>query len=108
MSIGPFQHLQSSHEFGSGNGLPCEPWLLPISDKFPEATSTADELTLAVRRAARPFWLAANALCIALGLLVTVQATTGWMAPANPKLGAVASAEPPTLPAQNAALTEDH
>ena len=60
MSNGLFQGLPGSHEMAGIQALPTEPWLLPISDRAAEAAGkTADELQAAVRRAARPFWLAA-------------------------------------------------
>ncbi|MEE7465901.1 hypothetical protein MOF8_02520 [Methylobacterium oryzae] len=79
MSNGLFQGLPGSHEMAGAHALPTEPWLLPISDRAAEAASkTADELQAAVRRASRPFWLAANGLCIALGLALTLQCASGW------------------------------
>ncbi|WP_430912429.1 hypothetical protein [Methylobacterium sp. sgz302541] len=109
MSIGPFQHLSGSHETAGANTLACEPWLLPISDRPDAAPSATDEsLRNAVRQASRPFWIAANALCVALGLMLTIQATTGWMAPARSIPGPMAQAAPPTIPAQTAAFAGSH
>lgn len=105
MSTGPFQCLPGSHEMSGADALPSEPWLLPITDREAAASVAAGTLNLAVRKAARPFWIAANALCVALGLLLTVQCATGWMSPAVPRAtGPVAAATPPTLAPQQAAL----
>jgi hypothetical protein len=105
MSNGLFQHLPGSHEMASPNALPNEPWLLPITDGAAAAVDrTAEELQSAVRRAARPFWLAANGLCIALGLALTLQVSTGWMAPAPRATVSVAQATPPTIAPQQASL----
>ena len=105
MSNGLFQNLPGSHEMAGIQALPNEPWLLPISDRAVEAASrTADEVQAAVQRAARPFWLAANGLCIALGLALTLQCATGWM-PAAPRSSVtVAQATPPTIAPQTASL----
>ena len=109
MSIGSFQHLPGAHEMGGGNALPTEPWLLPISDRAPEAAASAsDALQNAVRTASRKLWLAANALCAVLALLLTAQIATDWRSPVgNPATGQIADASPPTLAAERAALTVD-
>ena len=105
MSNGLFQNLPGSHEMAGIQALPTEPWLLPISDRAAEAAGkTADELQAAVRRAARPFWLAANGLCIALGLAPTLQCAAGW-GPTPPRSAVtVAQATPPTIAPQTASL----
>lgn len=110
MSIGPFQHLSGSHDMAGANSLACEPWLLPISDRSSFAPSaTAESLQQSVRDAARPFWIAANALCVGLGLLLTVQCATGWMAPSSRGIsGPMAQASPPTISAQTAAFSHHH
>ncbi|WP_336489424.1 hypothetical protein [Methylobacterium nigriterrae] len=94
MLTGPFQNLGSSEGWN-----PCagEPWLLPISDSDAVPADTAtDAIAIAVRRASRPLFIAANALCVALGLLIAVESATGWMShgPAAPvaKAPVVASA----------------
>lgn len=109
MSIGTFQHLPGSHEMAGADSLACEPWLLPISDRSDAGpAATAESLQNSVREAARPFWIAANALCVALGLLLTVQCATGWMGPSSRgHLGPVAQATPPTISAQKAAFAGD-
>ena len=105
MSIGPFQSLPGSHEMTMVNALPNEPWLLPISDRAAPLPEADANLASAVRRAARPFWLAANALCVALGLMLTVQCATGWMSPASRDTGPVAAVSgPPTIGAQTASF----
>ena len=105
MSNGLFQHLPGSHEMAGPHALSSEPWLLPITDRAAAAVDrTAEDLQSAVRRAARPFWLAANGLCIALGLALTIQCTTGWMAPAPRASVSVAQASLPTLAPQTASL----
>lgn len=74
MLTGPFQRLPGSSE---GRESPAyEPWLLPISDA---AAAQAADVALAVRRAARPLWIAANGLCLALALLIAAETSTGWM-----------------------------
>lgn len=109
MSIGPFQQLPGSHEMSGAMTIPNEPWLLPISDDAHVGHKVAPEsLEEAVRRASRPFWIAANGLCVALGLLLTLQATTGFIAPAQRSVGPVAQSGPPTIPAQTAAFTGHH
>lgn len=105
MSNGLFQNLPGSHEMAGVQALPTEPWLLPISDRAAEAVGkTAEDLQAAVRRAARPFWLAANGLCIALGLALTLQCTVGWMPTAPRSAVTVAQATPPTIAPQTASL----
>ncbi|MGH1573959.1 hypothetical protein ACRAWG_29070 [Methylobacterium sp. P31] len=105
MSNGLFQGLPGSHEMAGVQALPNEPWLLPISDRAAEAASkTADEVQAAVRRAARPFWLAANGLCIALGLALVMQCATGWIPTAPRSAVTVAQAAPPTIAPQTASL----
>ena len=105
MSNGLFQHLPGSHEMAGTQALPSEPWLMPISDRTAAVGRTADDVQAAVRRAARPFWLAANGLCIALGLALTLQCATGWMAPAPRAAVTVAQATPPTIAPQTASLS---
>ena len=105
MSNGLFQNLPGSHEMAGIQALPTEPWLLPISDGAAAAvTKTSEDLQAAVRRAARPFWLAANGLCIALGLALTIQCTTGWSPPPTRSAVTVAQATPPTIAPQTASL----
>ena len=105
MSNGLFQSLPGSHEMAGVQSLSSEPWLLPISDRIAASTGrTPEELQSAVRQAARPFWLAANGLAIVLGLALTVQCATGWMAPAPRAQVTVADASPPTLAPQQASL----
>ncbi len=105
MPNGLFQSLPGSHEMAGPHALASEPWLLPISDRTARAAGeTAEELQKAVRRAGRPFWLAANGLCIALGLALTLQCATGWMAPAPRASVTVADATPPTIAPQTASL----
>jgi hypothetical protein len=105
MSNGLFQSLPGSNEMAGLHALPNEPWLLPISDRAVEAAGkTADELQAAVRRAARPFWLAANGICLALGLALVMQCATGWMPTAPRGSVTVAQATPPTIAPQTASL----
>jgi len=104
MSNGLFQHLPGSHEMAGHFALPNEPWLMPISDRETAANRTADELQATVKRASRPFWIAANGLCVALGLALTIQASTGWMTPAQHSTVSVAQATPPTIAPQTASL----
>ncbi|MDP4023697.1 hypothetical protein Q8W71_13755 [Methylobacterium sp. NEAU 140] len=103
MSNGLFQHLPGSHEMAGSYALPNEPWLMPISDRV-AAEITADDVQSAVRKAARPFWLAANGLCVALGLALMAQAATGFMAPTPRATVSVAQATPPTIAPQTASL----
>ncbi|MGV7034460.1 hypothetical protein [Methylobacterium symbioticum] len=75
MLNGPFQGL------GSSEGWTVhEPWLLPITDgaalKTPDAAPSAADT---VRSAARPLFLAANGLALALALLLAAETSTGWM-----------------------------
>lgn len=105
MSNGLFQNLPGSHEMAGTQALPSEPWLMPISDRAAAVVRTAEDVQNAVRRAARPFWLAANGLCIALGLALTLQCASGWMAPAPRASVTVAQATPPTLAPQTASLS---
>ncbi|MBP1183861.1 hypothetical protein [Methylobacterium sp. PvR107] len=105
MSNGLFQNLPGSHEMAGVQALPNEPWLLPISDRAAAAVGkSADELQAAVRQAARPFWLFANGLCVALGLALAVQCATGWTPAAPRSAVTVAQATPPTLAPQTASL----
>ncbi len=75
MLNGPFQGLPGSSEGWTAH----EPWLLPITDgaavKAPVAASAADT----VRAAARPLFMAANGLALALALLLAAETSTGWM-----------------------------
>ena len=105
MSNGLFQHLPGSNEMAGHFALTNEPWLMPISDRETASNRTADELQAAVKRAARPFWIAANGLVVALGLALTVQASTGWMSPSAPAPVSVAQASPPTIAPQTASLS---
>lgn len=105
MSNGLFQNRPGSHEMAGTQALASEPWLMPISDRASAVGRTADELQTAVRQAARPFWIAANGLCIALGLALTLQCATGWMAPAPRASVTVAQATPPTIAPQTASLS---
>ena len=105
MPNGLFQNLPGSHEMAGTQALSNEPWLLPISDRAAAVvTRTSEDLQAAVRQAARPFWLAANGLCIALGLVLTIQCATGWMATPHRSTVTVAQATPPTLAPQTASL----
>ena len=105
MSNGLFQNLPGSHEMAGIQALPTEPWLMPISDRAAAVMSkTSEDLHAAVRQASRPFWLAANGLCIALGLALTLQCATGWMAPAPRSAVTIAQASPPTIAPQTASL----
>ena len=110
MSIGPFQHLQTSHEVGSGSGLACEPWLLPISDDVPPPALTAESLQGAVKQASRRFWMAANALFAVLAVLLSVQVANDLNSPvARPDTGGqIAEATPPTIAAEAASLAGHH
>ena len=74
MLTGPFQRLPGSSE--GWQSLAHEPWLLPISDA---ASAQASDVGIAVRQATRPLWIAANALCFALALLLAAETSTGWM-----------------------------
>ncbi|MCJ2042381.1 hypothetical protein MKK70_03955 [Methylobacterium sp. E-041] len=91
MLTGPFQRLPGSSE--GWQSLAHEPWLLPISDA---ASEQASDVGIAVRRAARPLWIAANGLCFALALLLAAETSTGWMSgnrvAATPKTVVTASA----------------
>ncbi|MCJ2015088.1 hypothetical protein [Methylobacterium sp. J-076] len=104
MSNGLFQHLPGSNEMAGHYALPNEPWLMPISDREAGTNRTAEELQAAVKRASRPFWIAANGLCVALGLALTLQAGMGWMGPAQHPTVSVAQATPPTIAPQQASL----
>ncbi len=109
MSIGPFQHLPGSREFGGADTLANEPWLLPISDGRPvNDPLSADAISRAVRDAARPFWMAANGLGVALALALTLQCTTGWMSPTAHVSGPVAEATPPTIAVERAVFSSQH
>ncbi|GJE18613.1 hypothetical protein [Methylobacterium marchantiae] len=108
MSAGLFQNLPGAHEMGSAYALPSEPWLLPISDGKEPAPKTTDDVLLAVRRSARPFRIAANALMALLFVAVTAQIAMGWggSAVAPPSATShVADASPPTLPVEKASMT---
>ncbi|MER2266061.1 hypothetical protein [Methylobacterium oxalidis] len=85
---GPFLRLPGSAE--GWNPCASEPWLLPISDTDEVPADTgADAIAQAVRQATRPLWIAANGLCLALGLLLAVETATGWMSPGAPQPTAV-------------------
>ncbi|GJE59127.1 hypothetical protein MPOCJGCO_1214 [Methylobacterium trifolii] len=76
MLTGPFQRLPGSSEGWTAG----DPWLLPISDGFDAKASAATESAAeAVRGAARPLWIAAHGLCLALALLLAAEGATGWM-----------------------------
>lgn len=105
MSIGPFQRLPGSSENWGADALAVEPWLLPISDRETRDATTSDALMRSVRQASRRFWLAANALCAVLALLLTAQVATDWRSPvARPATGQVADATPPTIAVEKASL----
>ncbi|WP_375465010.1 hypothetical protein [uncultured Methylobacterium sp.] len=74
MLTGPFQRLPGSCEGWTVTAH--DPWLLPISDR---AAAPAADVALSVRQAARPLWIAANGLCLALALLLAAATSTGWM-----------------------------
>ncbi|GEP11455.1 hypothetical protein [Methylobacterium gnaphalii] len=108
MSAGLFQNLPGAHEMGSANSLASEPWLLPISDKI-VASTPSDDLMEGVRLSARPFRIAANALCAVLALLLTAQMTTNWAgSPSRSPAGQMAEAAPPTIAAEKASLSIHH
>lgn len=106
MSIAPFQRLPGSSENWGADALSVEPWLMPISDRTTREETTTDALLSAVRRSSRRFWIAANALCAVLALLLSAQIATDWHMPAaRPVAGhQVADAAPPTLPVERASL----
>lgn len=109
MSNGLFQNLPGAHEMGGANALSNEPWLLPISDRPMKAGATPEALLLSVRQSARPFRIAANALCAVLALILTAQITTGIIgSSSNPSTGQIADASPPTIAVEKAALTVHH
>jgi hypothetical protein len=86
MSNGLFQNLPGSHEMAGIQALPTEPWLLPISDRAAEAAGkTADELQAAVRRAARPFWLATGC-------------ASRWVSPSRSNAPPAGGRRPPAAP----------
>lgn len=106
MSVAPFQRLPGSSENWGADALSAEPWLMPITDRETRADSSTDAVASAVRQSSRRFWIAANALCAALALLISAQIATDWNAPvARPAAGhQVADAAPPTLPVERASL----
>ena len=106
MSIAPFQRLPGSSENWGADALALEPWLMPISDRETRDESTTDALVSAVRQSSRRFWIAANALCAGLALLLTAQIATDWSSPvARPMTGhQVADATPPTIAVEKASL----
>ncbi|MDV2982931.1 UNVERIFIED_CONTAM: hypothetical protein Q9R58_01300 [Methylobacteriaceae bacterium AG10] len=106
MSIAPFQRLPGSSENWGADALSIEPWLMPITDRESRDETTTDALVSAVRQSSRRFWIAANALCAGLALLLTAQIATDWSSPvARPVTGhQVADATPPTLPVEKASL----
>ncbi|GJE27463.1 hypothetical protein [Methylobacterium organophilum] len=106
MSAGLFQTLPGAHEMGGAQALPSEPWLLPISDREERREETSSEALLqAVKLSSRRFWLAANALCAVLALLLTAQVATDWRSPVGqPASGQVAEATPPTIAVEKASL----
>lgn len=111
MSIGLLQTLPGSRETGGAEMLANEPWLLPITDGAPaRETDAADAMSEAVRRAAKPFWLAANGLGLVMALALTLQATTGWMNPTASvaSTGPVADATPPTIAVHKASFAAEH
>jgi hypothetical protein len=108
MSAGLFQNLPGAHEMGSATSLASEPWLLPISDEI-AASPSSDELMEGVRRSARPFRIAANALCAVLALLLTAQVTSNWAGSGSrPSSSQMADATPPTIAAEKASLSIHH
>lgn len=73
MLNGPFQGL------GSSEGWTVhEPWLLPISDGI-ETKAAESAPADTVRAAARPLFIAANGLALALALLLAAETSTGWI-----------------------------
>ncbi|MEE7457364.1 hypothetical protein MPAR168_05010 [Methylorubrum populi] len=106
MSIAPFQRLPGSSENWGADTLSVEPWLMPISDRETRDESSTDALASAVRQASRRFWIAANALCAVLALLLSAQIATDWRTPASRPVAGhqVADAAPPTLPVERASL----
>ena len=106
MSIAPFQRLPGSSENWGADTLSVEPWLMPISDRETREASSTDALASAVRQASRRFWIAANALCAVLALLLSAQIATDWRTPASRPVAGhqVADAAPPTLPVERASL----
>lgn len=107
MSNGLFQNLPGASEMGGVNALPSEPWLLPISDGQVQPGPTTEALLLSVRRAARPFRMAANALLAVLFLMLTAQIATDWVGSGSVRRSndRVADATPPTMAVERAALT---
>lgn len=97
--IGPFQRLPGSSDgWSDATG---GAWLLPISDGPEPAVQPrgeTDGVALAVRQAARPLFLAANGLCLALALLLAAQTTTGFMSPGAPSVSAVQTTAPTLKP----------
>jgi hypothetical protein len=106
MSIAPFQRLPGSSENWGADTLSIEPWLMPISDRETRDETSTDALVNAVRQSSRRLWIAANALCAGLAMLVTVQIASDWSSPvARPAAThQVADATPPTLPVEKASL----
>jgi hypothetical protein len=74
MLNGPFQGLPGSSEGWTAH----EAWLLPITDGAAQAP-VADTAAETVRAAARPLFIAANGLALALALLLAAETSTGWM-----------------------------
>jgi len=76
MLNGPFQGLPGSSEGWTAH----EPWLLPITDgAAAKPIANAASATDLVRVAARPLFIAANGLALALALLLAAETSTGWM-----------------------------
>ncbi|MEH3120180.1 MAG: hypothetical protein PGN25_22020 [Methylorubrum populi] len=106
MSIAPFQRLPGSSENWGADALCAEPWLMPISDSALRDEATTEALVSAVRQSSRRFWIAANALCAALALLLSAQIAVDWTSPVSrPSTGhQVADATPPTIAVEKASL----
>lgn len=107
MSNGPFQDLPGAHKMGGAYGLPCEPWLLPISDAPLPMIDTTDSVLTSVRRAARPFQIATGVLTTMLlgGLLGQIIKDRIEAAPVHQTAGQIASATPLALSVSQASLT---
>ncbi|WP_232628786.1 hypothetical protein [Methylobacterium sp. Leaf118] len=78
---------------------------MPISDRETREEATSDALMSAVRASSRRLWIAANALCAGLALLLAAQVASDWNSPvARPATGQVADATPPTLAVERASF----
>jgi len=107
MSNGPFQNPPGAYEMGGAYGLPCEPWLLPISDAPLPMVDTTDTVLTSVRRAARPFQIATGVLATMIlgGLLGQITKDRVEAAPVHKTAGQIAKATPSALPVSQASLT---